>query len=185
MKLLASLAPHLKGMASKKSDTKLIATFDKLITLAYASQSDMVRRSVCKCVPQLSRYFPEKSKQYLQTQLKALKESQESLELKGIAYVVAGLLKGQGMKVLNEMDLIPSLGKEYFTGKRADPVRKQACLHLFETLSFSMGRSFELYLDTVFPYILASVSDQKEAVRSAASSALQTIMKNFSNYAIT
>ena len=76
------------------------------------------------------------------------------------------------MKVLNEMDLIGSLGKEYFASKRADPVRKQACLHLFETLSFSMGRSFELYLATVFPHILGSISDQKEAVRAAASSAL-------------
>ena len=76
------------------------------------------------------------------------------------------------MKVLNEMDLIGSLGKEYFANKRADPVRKQACLHLFETLSFSMGRSFELYLGAVFPHILGSISDQKEAVRVAASSAL-------------
>ena len=65
VKLLASLSPHLKVMASKKGDSKLIATFDKLITLAYASHSDMVRQSVCKCIPQLSRYFPEKSKQYL------------------------------------------------------------------------------------------------------------------------
>ena len=88
--------------------------------------------------------------------------------MKGIAYVVAGLLKAQGMKALNESDLIGILSREYFASKRADPTRKQACLHLFECLSFSMGRSFELYLDTVFPLILGSISDQKETSRSAA-----------------
>jgi hypothetical protein len=35
-----------------------------------------------------------------------------------------------------------------------------------------MGKSFELYLDTVFPLILGSVSDAKENARLAAVSAL-------------
>ena len=53
-----------------------------------------------------------------------MKESEVQTELKGIAFVVAGLLKAQGMKVLNEMDIVGSLGREFFTGKKADPVRK-------------------------------------------------------------
>ena len=118
--LLGTLAPFLHETSQKK----LITTFDKLIELAYGCQSEMVRRSICKCIPQLSRYFPDKSKGYLQAQLKALKESEVQTELKGIAFVVAGLLKAQGMKVLNEMDIVGSLGREFFTGKKADPVRK-------------------------------------------------------------
>jgi hypothetical protein len=49
-----------------------------------------------------------------------------------------------------------------FQSKRADYIRKVAALNLFETLSFSMGKSFELYLDMIFPHILSSISDQKE-----------------------
>ena len=46
-----------------------------------------------------------------------------------------------------------------FAGKRADYIRKVAALNFFETLSYSMGKSFELYLDLIFPLILSSISD--------------------------
>ena len=79
--------------------------------------------------------------------------------LKGSAYNTAGLFKGKGMKTLMEMDIILSFGNSYFQSKRSDHVRKIAALNLFEALSFAMGRSFELYLDLVFPHILGSISD--------------------------
>ena len=69
--LIGTLAPYLQDTSQKK----LVNTFDKLLELAYGSQSETVRESVCKCIPQLSRYFPDKAKVYLQTQLKALRES--------------------------------------------------------------------------------------------------------------
>ena len=47
-----------------------------------------------------------------------------------------------------------------------------------------MGRSFELYLDLVFPHILGSISASQEIVRTAATNALKRIMENFTNYAI-
>jgi len=57
------------------------------------------------------------------------------------------------------METIKTFGNSYFASRKADQVRKVAALNLFETLSFSMGRSFELYLDQVFPHILSSISD--------------------------
>jgi hypothetical protein len=47
-----------------------------------------------------------------------------------------------------------------------------------------MGKSFEVFLEKVFPLVLGSISDQKEQVRNAALGALQTIMGMFSNHAI-
>lgn len=126
----------------------------------------------------------EKAKNYLREQLTILQESKDEAIFKGTAYNVAGLFKAKGLKVLNEMDVINTYGNSYFQSKRADYVRKIAALNLFETLSFSMGRSFELYLDIVFPHILGSISDQKEVVRQAAGNALKQIMGNFSNHAI-
>ena len=88
------------------------------------------------------------------------------------------------MKEMKELDIFNTFGAKYFQSKRADYVRKLASLNVFEALSFSMGKSFELYLDTVFPHILGSISDPKEIVRQGATNALQRIMANFSNYAI-
>lgn len=128
--------------------------------------------------------MPDKSKIYLREQLAIVQESREEAMLKGAAYNAAGLFKAKGMKTLQEMDILRSFGNSYFQSKRADHVRKLGALNLFEALSFSMGRSFELYLEIVFPHILSSISDQKEVVREASLSALKRIMANFSNHAI-
>jgi hypothetical protein len=100
------------------------------------------------------------------------------------AFAAAGLLKGLGMSFLVESDVLGIISKESFDSKKTDSIRKQAGLYLFESLAFSMGKSFEVFLDKVFPLVLGSISDQKEQVRSAALGALQTIMAMFSNYAI-
>ena len=68
--------------------------------------------------------------------------------------------------------------------KKGDSIRKQAGLWFLDTLAFSMGRAFEVYLEEIFPLILGAISDNKEPVRNAALGALKTIMANFSNYAI-
>ena len=128
--------------------------------------------------------MPDKAKFYLKEQLTALQESRDEPSLKGAAYNAAGLFKAKGMKTLQEMEILSTFGNSYFQTKRSDYVRKLAALNLFEALSFSMGRSFELYLDIIFPHILASISDQKEVVREASLSALKRIMANFSNHAI-
>jgi hypothetical protein len=100
------------------------------------------------------------------------------------AFAAAGLLKGLGMAYLVEIDILSIVAKESFDSKKTDSIRKQAGLYFFESLAFSMGKSFEVFLDKVFPLVLGSISDTKEQVRSAALSALQTIMGMFSNYAI-
>lgn len=88
------------------------------------------------------------------------------------------------MKAVLETEILEQINKEVFSSKRSEPARKQAALHLYEAFSFSMRKSFEVFLPEVFPNILNCISDQKENVRSAAQSALQQIMFQFSNYAI-
>jgi len=83
----------------------------------------------------------------LREQLTVLQESENEAILKVVAYNAAGLFKGKGMKTLQEMETISTLSASYFASKRSDHIRKVGALNLFETLSFSMGRSFELYLD--------------------------------------
>lgn len=72
------------------------------------------------------------------------------------------------MKAIIESAIFEQLNKDVFSSKRSDPARKQAGLNLYEALSFSMRKSFEVFLPVVFPNILICISDQKENVRLAA-----------------
>lgn len=76
--------------------------------------------------------------------------------------MIAGLLKGLGMNFMVECDIIGIMTRESFDSKKTDPIRKQAGLYLFENLAFSMGKSFEVFLEKVFPLVLSSIADQKE-----------------------
>ena len=57
---LAALAPHLHDTSAKK----LQATIEKLFELSINIKSEMLRQSICKCIPQYTRYLPDKSKVY-------------------------------------------------------------------------------------------------------------------------
>jgi len=48
------------------------------------------------------------------------------------------------MKFLKERDIIGVIQKECFTGKKADATRLMAGLLLYETMSFALGKTFEL-----------------------------------------
>lgn len=88
--------------------------------------------------------------------------------LRGSAYAVAGIIKGLGMQTLYSMDIIPIIQKECFEKKNADPLRKVSGLYLYETLSISMGKVFEMQVVKVLPNIMQCISDHKENVRKAA-----------------
>lgn len=88
------------------------------------------------------------------------------------------------MKFFKEKDVLTILQKECFTGKKADPLRLQAGLQLYETLSFSQGKAFEPFAKQIVPNIMSCISDHNAAVRACANAANQQIIKNFSNYAI-
>lgn len=75
------------------------------------------------------------------------------------SFAAAGLLKGLGMNFMVESDIISIIARESFDSKKTEPIRKQAGLYLFESLAFSMGKSFEVFLDKVFPLVLGSISD--------------------------
>ena len=47
-------------------------------------------------------------------------------------------------------------------------MRKIAGLFIYETLSISMGKVFEMNIEKILPNIMLCVSDHKENVRKAA-----------------
>lgn len=62
--------------------------------------SELIRQSICKCIPQLARFFDDRSKKLFEEQLTVLRESQDEKLLRGSAYAVAGIIKGLGMQTL-------------------------------------------------------------------------------------
>ena len=119
----------------------------------------VLQRSICKCIPQLTKFFPEKAKAYFTANLKLVRESKDEKVVRVSAFAVAGLLKGLGMSFMVESDVLGIISKESFDSKKTESIRKQAGLYLFESLAFSMGRSFEVFLDKIFPLVLGSISD--------------------------
>ena len=123
--------------------------------------SEMIRQSICKVIPQLARFFDDKSKKFLEDHLKVLRESQDDKLIRGSAYAVAGIIKGLGMQTFLSMDILTMLNKECFT-KHSDPRRKVAGLYLYETLTHSQGKVFEMNVEKILPNIMLCIADPKE-----------------------
>jgi len=161
-----------------------VGTFDRLLELLIKGASESVSKAVCKCIPHLAKFFPDKAKNLVKDHLTKVLTSKEEKVVKASTYALVGLLKALGMSTIAELDILTQFKNECFESKKIDPIRKQAGLFFYDTLSFSMGKSFEVYLTQIFPHILGCISDTKEPVRQAALAALKTIMATFSNFAI-
>jgi len=81
------------------------------------------------------------------------------------------------------MDLLSTIQKECFS-KHSDPMRKISGLYIYETLTISLGKVFEMYVEKILPNIIMCISDPKEHVRKAATQANRTVMSRLSNHAI-
>jgi hypothetical protein len=117
--LLGYLAHYLGEMSQKK----LIVAYEKLVELLPKS-SLPVQRSICKCISQLAKYFPDKAKAYLEKHLETLAQDKSEKALIASAYATAGLCKSLGMTYINEIDLFAVTHKQSFESKKADPLRK-------------------------------------------------------------
>ena len=146
--------------------------------------SELVNKSICRCIPMISRFFEDRTKQIFNEQMNIIRSGKIESELRGAAYACAGIIKGQGMKFFNERDIIGILQRECFQGKKADPLRLQAGLQLYETLSYVQGKAFEININKILPNIMVCIADVREPVRFCANRTNKQILGGLSNYAI-
>jgi hypothetical protein len=99
--MIGALSNYLDNTSQKK----LVGTFEKMLELLN-TPSELIRQSVCKVIPQLARFFDDKSKKFLEEHMKVLKESQDEKVIRGSAYAVAGIIKGLGMQTFLSLDLL-------------------------------------------------------------------------------
>ena len=176
--MIGALANFLDNTAQQR----LLGTFEKMLELLN-SPSELIRQSICRVIPQLSRFFIDKSKKFLEDHLNILRTSSDDKTIRGSAYAVSGIIKGLGLQNFIQMDLLNTIQKECFT-KHADPMRKISGLYLYETLTISMGKVFEMYVEKILPNIILCISDPKDQVRKCATQANRTVMSRLSNHAI-
>lgn len=86
----------------------------------------------------------------MEDNFKILRESSDEKLLRGSAYAVAGIVKGLGCLTPEMLEIVQ---KECFS-KNSDQMRKIAGLYLYETLSISLGKTFEMHLLKILPNIL-------------------------------
>ena len=176
--MIGALANFLDNTAQQR----LLGTFEKMLELL-SSPSELIRQSICRVIPQLSRFFIDKSKKFLEDHLNILRTSSDDKTIRGSAYAVSGIIKGLGLQNFIQMDLLNTIQKECFT-KHADPMRKISGLYLYETLTISLGKVFEMYVEKILPNIIMCISDPKDQVRKCATQANRTVMSRLSNHAI-
>ena len=99
--MIGALACYLDNTSQKK----LIVTFETMLSLLNIP-SEMMRQSICKCIPQIARYFDDRSRKFLEEHLTILRKSEDEKLLRGSAYAVAGIAKGLGMQVFNSYDIL-------------------------------------------------------------------------------
>ena len=102
--MIGSLAQYLDNTSQKK----LVGTFEKMLELLH-TPSELIRQSICKVIPQLARYFDDKSRKLLEDNLHLLRTSMEEKLLRGSAYAVAGIVKGLGMQTLTQFKIVETI----------------------------------------------------------------------------
>jgi citrate lyase gamma subunit len=103
--------------------------------------------------------------------------------LSGAAYAISGIVKGLGIKTIEDFKIFDTLESEA-NDKNANPLKKVALLNCFEAFSHTLGKSFEIYMERVVPQVLSAFSDNKATVRTAGKDALDCIMLNISGYCV-
>lgn len=68
--MIGSLSSFLDNTSQKK----LVGTFEKMLELLN-SPSELIRQSICKVIPQLARFFDDKSRKFLEEHFTILRQS--------------------------------------------------------------------------------------------------------------
>ena len=103
-------------------------------------------------------------------------------ERRGAAYGLAGLMKGTGIAGIIKFDLVERLRSALDDKKRFEA--RQGAMFAIETLSATLGRSFEPFIIDLLPSLLAAFGDANPEVREATEDAAKVIMANLSGYGI-
>lgn len=173
--LIASLAKHFD-----RSNEATLDIYERIIEMLNIPNMEL-KKSISKCISPLAKILEDKSKKFLKQLIAMLLKSKDLSTLSGAAFAIAGIVKGFGLRAIDEYEILDTLEKEA-NSKQATHFKKVALLNCYEAFATILGKTFELYLERAVPQVLSSFSDSKDIVRNAGKNALDAIMLNISGY---
>lgn len=171
-----ALAQHLEGAA-------LFGVIDQLVVLLATPLED-VQVAIGKGIAPLVAKMGSKFLDYLDNLLQQLLDETKLMPVRrGLAYGMAGLVHGYGIKALAEYDIVRQLLDASDDKKVAE--RRELVAFAFECLSHALGKFFEPYVILeVLPVLLKQLGDMSPEVREATDYAARQIMKNTTSFGV-
>ena len=174
--LYGALARHLST-----SDERLLKVVDRLMKTLDTPSED-VQFAVSECIAPLVSKLPSDLSKYFDALFDKLFNGKNLAIRRGAAFGISGLVKGAGIKVLSEYDIIRTLNDA--ADDKKNPQRREGVSFAFECLSMSLGKYFEPYVIEVLPILLKSLGDSVPEVREATDMAARQIMKNTTSFGV-
>uniref|UniRef100_A0A069DYI0 Putative translational activator gcn1 n=1 Tax=Panstrongylus megistus TaxID=65343 RepID=A0A069DYI0_9HEMI len=174
--LMGSLARHLD-----KDDKKVKPIVAKLID-ALSTPSQQVQEAVANCLPALVPSIKDEAPTLVQKLLNQLLSSESYGQRKGAAYGLAGIVKGMGILVLKQLDIMTTLTTAIQDKKNYR--HREGALFAFEMLCSVLGRLFEPYIVHVLPHLLLCFGDGNQYVRDATDDCAKVVMSKLSAHGV-
>nr|BAN20950.1 translational activator gcn1 [Riptortus pedestris] len=174
--LMGSLARHLD-----KDDKKIKPIVAKLID-ALSTPSQQVQEAVANCLPALVPSIKDEAPILVNNLLERLLSSESYGERKGAAYGLAGIVKGMGILVLKQLNIMSTLTNAIQDKKNYK--HREGALFAFEMLCSVLGRLFEPYIVHVLPHLLLCFGDGNSYVRDATDDCAKVVMSKLSAHGV-
>jgi hypothetical protein len=174
--LFGRLAKHLPA-----GDRRTPIIIDRLL-LALETPSEIVQIAVADCLPPLVKVAADQTESFIERLFETLITGAKYAARRGAAYGLAGLVKGRGLSVLSENELMDRLAEAAQDKKNYQS--RQGAVFAYETLTATLGRAFEPYLISVVPSLLTLFGDSQADVREATSDAAKVIMSKISGHCV-
>jgi HEAT repeat protein len=174
--LFGRLAKHLPP-----GDKRTPIIIDRLL-LALETPSEIVQVAVADCLPPLVKVAADQTESFLDRLFETLTTGAKYAARRGAAYGLAGLVKGRGLSVLSENELLSRLQES--TQDKKNYQARQGAVFAYETLTSTLGRAFEPYLISIIPSLLSLFGDAQPDVREATSDAAKVIMSKISGHCV-
>ena len=174
--LFGRLARHLDSQ-----DPRIPQVVDRLVE-ALNTPSELVQSAVADCLPPLVQSMGDEVEYLVDKLFSTLTTGAKYAGRRGAAYGLAGVIKGRGLSALKEYDLMEKL-TEAAEDKGAYQSR-QGAVFAFETLSTTLGKSFEPYIVSIIPLLLSLFGDGNGDVREATQDASRVIMSRISGHCV-
>ncbi|KAK0554986.1 translational activator of GCN4 [Tilletia horrida] len=174
--LFGRLARHLAP-----TDKRVKSVIDKLLD-ALKTPSELVQSAVSECLSPLVGSVRDDTPKLVEKLFDDLLHAPKYAERRGAAYGLAGLIKGRGIGSIAEFNVMSKLAEAAEDKKNTNA--RQGAMFAYETLTASLQRIFEPYIQQILPHLLGCFSDSAKDVQEATQDAAKVIMKTVSGHCV-